>query len=135
MKGKRNLKMYLAALALFLSGMGYLVAAGLSAGETYHIDVADALLVTDTKPLRVFGAVAEADLVRGPDAMGISFRLRDQKEPDKTIVVRYARAVPEGFQPGIELYAEGAKDPATGVLAAKSLTTTCPSKYKKENRK
>lgn len=130
-----TIKIYLAALVLFLAGTGYLVTAGLSAGETYHIDVTEALALTDTaKPLRVFGTVAQGSLQREPGSPGVTFYLRDQADPTATIAVRYPKAVPEGFQPGIEIYAEGRRDPATGILLAKELTTTCPSKYKKENR-
>ena len=133
---KKNLRIYLAALALFVAGMGYLVYAGLSEGSTYHIDVADALALPakNTKSVRVFGVVAPDSLVRGPNAMGATFVLRDLNNPAAAITVVYEGAVPEGLQPGIELYAEGKCDSAARMIAAKELTTTCPSKYKKENR-
>ncbi len=54
----------------------------------------------------------------------------------KTVMaVVYKGAVPDNFKPGTELYAEGSYVAAAGVFQAGGLTTTCPSKYKKENRR
>lgn len=141
---KKNLRIYLAALALFASGMGYLVWSGLSEGATYHIDVAEALAMPEEKlaAVRVFGTVSPDNLVRAADSLGVAFLLQDQNNPRTVIAVIYKGAVPEGFKPGMELYAEGrcasAESPegTSGgkILHARELTTKCPSKYKKENR-
>lgn len=136
---KKNLRIYLAALALFASGMGYLVWSGLSEGSTYHIDVADALTMPPEKlqAVRIFGTVSPENIRREPDSLGVAFLLQDQANPGKNLEVVYKGAVPEGFKPGIELYAEGSCAPGQNgqkVLQANGLTTKCPSKYKKENR-
>ena len=136
---KKNLRIYLAALALFAAGMGYLVWSGLNEGSTYHIDVADALgMPTDKlQAVRVFGTVSPENIVRAADSLGVIFLLQDQNAPGTVLEVVYKGAVPEGFKPGIELYAEGNCAPGANgakVLRANGLTTKCPSKYKKENR-
>lgn len=136
---KKNLRIYLAALVLFATGMGYLVWSGLNEGSTYHIDVADALTmpVEKLQAVRVFGTVSPENIDRGDGPLGVTFFLQDQSTPGTVIEVVYKGAVPEGFKPGIELYAEGNCAPGangTKILQANGLTTKCPSKYKKENR-
>ena len=134
---KKNLRVYLIALALFVTGMGYLIRAGLGEGSTYHIDVAEALTMPADKlqAVRVFGTVSPERIERAADSLGVRFFLQDQHNPAKTMEVVYKGAVPEGFKPGIELYAEGSCKLGTKMLLAGALTTKCPSKYKKENRK
>ena len=136
---KKNLRIYLVALILFAAGMGYLVWSGLSEGSTYHIDVADALHmpVEKLQAVRVFGTVSPENIARGAGSLGVTFFLQDQNAPGTVLEVVYKGAVPEGFKPGIELYAEGNCQPGangTKVLQASGLTTKCPSKSKKENR-
>lgn len=133
---KKNLRIYLAALALFAAGMGYLVWSGLSEGSTFHIDVAEALALPESSPnaVRVFGTVGPDKFTRAADSLGVTFQLQDQHDPGTMITVVYKGAVPEGLKPGVELYAEGACSPGARTLRARELTTKCPSKYKKENR-
>lgn len=133
---KKNLRIYLAALALFAAGMGHLVWSGLNEGSTYHIDVAEALTLPEgsLKAVRVFGTVAPDSFTRAADSLSAIFQLQDQRDPGAVITVVYNGAVPEGLKPGIELYAEGTCAPGDKTLRARELTTKCPSKYKKENR-
>lgn len=133
---KKNVHIYLVALAFFVAGMGYLVWSGLNQGATYHIEVSDALAMPPDKlqAVRVFGVVSPNGLSRAPDSLGVRFFLQDQNTPTTVLEVVYKGAVPDGFKPGIELYAEGGCPRGTKVLQAASLTTKCPSKYKKENR-
>ncbi len=133
---KKNTRLYLAALLLFLAGTGYLLYAGVSANATYHIDVAEALTmpVTELRAVRVFGTVSPEGIVRAPGSSGVTFMLQDINNPGKTVQVVYKGVVPDGFKPGAELYAEGGCKDGKRVISAHQLTTKCPSKYKKENR-
>ena len=134
---RKNTRIYLVALALFLSGLGYLLYAGLGAGSAYHVDVAEALAMPETElhNARIFGSVSPEGIERGENALGVAFMLRDQHDPAKLLRVVYTGAVPEGFKPGVELYAEGAMAAGKREFRAHGLTTSCPSKYRKENRK
>ncbi len=133
---KKNTRLYLAALLLFLAGTGYLLYAGISQNKAYHVDVAEALTMPldDLRSVRVFGTVSPEGIVRAPDASGVTFLLQDINSPGKAVQVVYKGTVPDGFKPGAELYAEGGCTGAKRVLMARQLTTKCPSKYKKENR-
>lgn len=136
-RNNKNTRIYIAALALFATGLGYLVYTGLASGSAYHLDVSEALAMKSEKlrNVRIFGTVSAADLERSPDSLGARFFLEDQHNPATVMRVVYAGAVPEGFKAGAEIYAEGSCEPGSKVLLAQGLTAKCPSKYKKENRK
>ena len=134
---RKNTGIYLAALALFAAGMGFLLYTGLNEGSSYHLDVAEALAMPENElqGARVFGVVSPEGLERSADSLAVRFLLRDQKTPSAVLAVVYKGAVPDNFKPGTELYAEGMYSARSGIFQAASLTTTCPSKYKKENRR
>lgn len=134
---KKNTRIYCAALILFVAGLGYLIVAGLKSSTSYHLDVAEALVMKneELQGVRVFGVVSAEGLERAPGTLGARFFLQDQRNPATVMEVAYKGAVPEGFKPGAEIYAEGSCTPGSKALQATGLNATCPSKYKKENRK
>ena len=138
---RKNTRIYLVALALFVSGLGFLLYTGLSEGSSYHLDVAEALDMPDDqlRNVRVFGTVSPDGLSRAADSLGARFLLRDRQHPDRVLEVIYKGAVPDNLRPETELYAEGSgvsgQAPGKKLFQASGLTTTCPSKYKKENRR
>jgi cytochrome c-type biogenesis protein CcmE len=136
MAKKSNTSMYVAALALFLGGLGYLLYSGLGENTSYFLNVSEALAMkpTDLAKARLFGTVAEEGVSRPGDAMGVSFLLVDKDQAAKTIRVDFRGAVPDTFKPGVEVIVEGGLNPASGAFAASTLMTKCPSKYQKENR-
>jgi cytochrome c-type biogenesis protein CcmE len=132
-KSQKNL--YLVALALFLSGVGYLMYSGLTENSVYFLNVSEALASPQEKltAVRLFGTVAERDLAQLDGSLGVRFRLEDKDNKAQTIVVQYQGAVPDTFKPGAEVIVEGAMG-HSGAFNAKTLMTKCPSKYQKENR-
>ena len=132
-KNQKNL--YIAALFLFLSAVGYLMYSGLTENSVYFLNVSEALTAPQEKltAVRLFGTVAERDLAPQDGPLGVSFRLEDKDNKAQTIVVRYKGAVPDTFKPGAEVIVEGAMENG-GAFNAKTLMTKCPSKYQKENR-
>ena len=132
-KNQKNL--YVAALVLFLSGVGYLMYSGLTENSVYFLNVSEALAAPQEKltAVRLFGTVADHDLAALDGALGVRFRLEDKDNKAQTIVVRYRGAVPDTFKPGAEVIVEGAME-SGGAFNAKTLMTKCPSKYQKENR-
>lgn len=135
-KSKSGKGIYIAALALFLSGLGYLLWSGLSGGSVYFLNVSEAMAVDASKlsQARLFGNVAAEDLRQGEGGRGVSFRLVDKDDASKSIMIEYAGAVPDTFKPGVEVIVEGGLDPSTRVFTASTLMTKCPSKYQKESR-
>ena len=132
-KNQKNL--YIAALVLFLSGVGYLMYAGLTESSVYFLNVSEALAAPRDKltAVRLFGTVAERDLAVLDGAFGVRFLLEDKDNKAQTIIVQYKGAVPDSFKPGAEVIVEGAMA-QSGAFSAKTLMTKCPSKYRKENR-
>jgi len=127
---------YIAALALFLGGVGYLVASGVTKDSVYFLNVGEAL-TTDAKDLkqaRLFGNVAAEGIEPVQPGPGVSFLLLDKDAPGKTLRVSYRGAVPDAFKPGAEVIVEGGLNRDSGVFQASTLITKCPSKYQKQNR-
>jgi cytochrome c-type biogenesis protein CcmE len=126
--------LYIAALVLFLSGVGWLMYSGFTENSVYFLNVSEALAAPQEKltAVRLFGTVAERDLAP-MGASGVHFRLEDKDNKTQTIVIRYTGAVPDTFKPGAEVIVEGAMEHG-GAFNAKTLMTKCPSKYQKENR-
>lgn len=133
---KKNSKfIYIFALALFVSGLGYLIYSGLDENSSYFLNVSEALAMPreDLSRARLFGTVSPDGLETPEGALGVGFSLAD-KDNGSTIRVDYHGAVPDTFKPGVEVIVEGGVDPSSGVFKASSLMTKCPSKYQKENR-
>jgi cytochrome c-type biogenesis protein CcmE len=127
---------YIAALVLFLGGVGYLVATGVTKDSVYFLNVGEAL-ATETSKLkqaRLFGNVGPDDIVPAQPGPGVSFTLLDKDNPSKTLRVSYRGAVPDTFKAGAEVIVEGGLDSSGQVFTASTLITKCPSKYQKQNR-
>ena len=134
MAKKKTLPIYALAFCLFLGGVGYMVWAGLSENTVYFLNVSEALDIPhqELKAARLFGTVADSDITRPANGLGVRFRLRDAESPSTMLWVDYAGVVPDTFKPGAEVIVEGGMK--GGDFLAKSLMTKCPSKYQKENR-
>ena len=128
---KKSKFMYLAAFLLIFSGVGYLVVTSVTQSSTYFLEVSEALAMDQDKldRARLFGKVAEEELERDSDALGVTFMLQDKDDQDKVIRVRYAGAVPDAFRPGAGVIVEGQARPQEGIFMAHDLMTQCPSRY------
>ncbi|MDR2504070.1 MAG: cytochrome c maturation protein CcmE [Deltaproteobacteria bacterium] len=130
---KHSKVLYVAALVIFASSIGYMAFSGFAGGSAYFIDVADALALPrdKTHPVRLFGKVG-ADGIGTPDeGIGVRFQLEDNKNAAKSLWVTFKGAVPDAFAPGAEVIVEGLYQGGQNNFAAKKLMTQCPSKYKK----
>jgi cytochrome c-type biogenesis protein CcmE len=133
---KKNQKwIYALALALILSGVGFLFYTGLSKNSVYFLNVSEALAMSpsDLGQARVFGKVSAEELKRQEDSLGVSFNLMDKKESSRSIRVHYTGAVPDTFDPGVEVIVEGSFKPGSYFFRAQKLMTKCPSKYESES--
>jgi cytochrome c-type biogenesis protein CcmE len=127
---------YIAALILFLGGLGYLIYSGISQDSVYFLNVSEALAMDESElgQARLFGKVAPQNIESKTGGLGVAFDLTDQKEKTQTIRVDYSGAVPDTFKEGVEVIVEGNFVNGHNMFKATSLITKCPSKYKKENR-
>lgn len=127
---------YIAALILFLGGLGYLIYSGISQDSVYFLNVSEALAMDEAElgQARLFGKVAPQNIEPKAGGLGVSFDLSDQKENVDTIRVDYSGAVPDTFKEGVEVIIEGNFVNGHKMFKATSLITKCPSKYEKENR-
>jgi cytochrome c-type biogenesis protein CcmE len=130
---------YIAALILFLGGVGYLIASGVTKDSVYFLNVGEALATEPSKlkQARLFGNVAAEGLEPMQPGPGVNFILLDKETPGKTLHVSYRGAVPDTFKAGAEVIVEGGLGEAAGggmVFTASTLITKCPSKYQKQNR-
>lgn len=135
MAKKTNKGIYVAAMLLFLSGLGFLVFSGLSEDSVYFLNVSEALAMPDGEfdQARLFGKVAEGNIVKPEGKLGVSFTIIDKMEPGKKLRVEYVGVVPDTFKPDVEVIVEGRWNPEEKVFKAKSLVTKCPSKYKEKS--
>ncbi len=127
---------YIAALILFLGGLGYLIYSGISQDSVYFLNVSEALAMEESElgQARLFGKVAPQNIQPKAGGLGVAFDLSDQKEGVQTIRVNYSGAVPDTFKEGAEVIVEGAFVNGNREFKATSLITKCPSKYEKDNR-
>ena len=132
---KKTSLFYTLAFLLFLGGVSWLIYAGLSSSNVYFLNVSEALAASPekVKSIRLFGTVAERDLVRDPNSLRLTFLLEDRDDIKITIPVSYQGLVPDAFKVGAEVIVEGGMNSEKHFLA-KTLMTKCPSKYQKENR-
>lgn len=134
MPKKNSKSLYLAALVLFLGGIGYLLFSGLSGGSVYFIDVSEALAMPPDKPqaVRLFGKVKAEGLAALEEGVGVRFQLEDKNNAAESLWVTYRGAVPDAFIPGAEVIVEGTYLGGRPDLEVRKLMTQCPSKYKKK---
>ena len=134
MARQKSLSVYLVALALLTGAVGFMVWSGLSTNSVYFLNVSEALAMPSRElhAARLFGTVAEGDMTRPDDGLGVRFRLQDAEKPGLAVWVDYKGVVPDTFKPGAEVIVEGGM--GQDSFQARTLMTKCPSKYQKENR-
>ena len=136
MPQKNTRSLYVLALLLFLTGVGYLCYSGFTEANVYFLNVAEAKAAAPEQLLsaRLFGTVASQHLETLGDGRGVAFLLEDKDNARLTIPIKYSGLVPDAFKPGAEVIVEGGMG-AEGCFTATTLMTKCQSKYQKENRR
>ncbi|MFP4169000.1 MAG: cytochrome c maturation protein CcmE [Desulfonatronovibrionaceae bacterium] len=134
-KKKSRKWVYALAFVLILGGVGFLFYTGISQNRVYFLEVSEALArsPSDLGQARVFGKVSADSIERRKDSLGVSFDLLDKEEPSQSIRVSYAGAVPDTFDPGVEVIVEGTFQSGGHAFRAEKLMTKCPSKYEDES--
>ena len=135
MAKKNGKSVYIAALFLFLGGLGYLLFSGFSQNSVYFLEVSEALAMTPDElgSARLFGTVKARGIERHEEGLGVTFILEDANDKKVVLPVVYSGAVPDTFKAGAEVIVEGSLD-STKSFQARTPMTKCPSKYEKKNR-
>ncbi|BDQ35196.1 cytochrome c maturation protein CcmE [Pseudodesulfovibrio portus] len=131
-----NKIVYAVALVLFLGGLGYLIFSGLTQDSVYFLNVSEALAEdrAEIGSARLFGKVSPQNLAVVDGKLGADFDLIDKLEPGKSLRVSYRGALPDTFEPGVEVIVEGAFSSGGGEFVARTLVTKCPSKYEEQSK-
>jgi cytochrome c-type biogenesis protein CcmE len=135
---KRNYKFGIGAV-LLVSAIGYLMYAGVEQSSAYYFTIEEFLPRRDDvagQGIRLAGRVAPGTLTRNTSAKGTELKFKvgdftdEEVAPSETVAVEYLGVVPDMFAEGRDVIIEGTY--TGGVVQAKSIMTSCPSKYEPE---
>jgi cytochrome c-type biogenesis protein CcmE len=114
-----------AVVAVVAACVGYLIYSASGGAAEYYLTVSE---LRSQQPasgdVRVAGIV-ENDVVRSDGGLHVRFT---EKDSTSTVLVDYSGPVPDIFQPGITVVAEGRLG-ADGVFHARQLLAKCPSRF------
>lgn len=126
--GVRRQRRFLIAGCVLLAGIVYLAFTVTKASAVYYLTVPEleARGVNGVqRSVRVSGIVDEGSIQRDPSQFVTRFTASDA---GGTLPVVYKGAVPDIFQPGIQVVVEGRLE-ADGVFHADTLLTKCPAHF------
>lgn len=135
---KRSNRKILIGVMVIGIAVGFLIVRGISTTSAYYLTVAElrdsptGLNLGAGEAVRVGGNVVADSIAYDQQALRLVFDLRDQKNPDAIIRVRYAGPKPDAFEPDVEVLAEGVYRRGDNLFAASNLLVKCPSKYSSE---
>ena len=125
---------FLLGIACVIGAVGYLMYTGIRETSLYYLTIEEFLpkraAFTD-EGVRVAGRVQAGTINWDPKDLRLSFSLgsfKDGEVPPSGVLVRYQGILPDMFAEGRDVIVEGRYSPAD-VLEAKTIMTSCPSKY------
>ena len=110
-------------VAVVAACVGYLIYSASGASE-YYLTVAELRSHAQGGDVRVAGVVQE-DVVLTDGGLHVTFT---EKDGTASVPVDYRGALPDIFQPGITVVAEGRLG-SDGVFHARTLLAKCPSRF------
>jgi cytochrome c-type biogenesis protein CcmE len=127
-KGIHRQRRFLIAGLLLIVGFAYLAFTVTKASAVYYLTVPE-LEARGTsgiqRPVRVSGIVDAGSIEREPGQFVTRFTASDS---GGTLPILYEGAVPDMFQPGIQVVVEGRLE-SDGVFHADTLLTKCPAHF------
>ena len=127
-QGVRRQRRFLIGGCLILAGLAYLAFTVTRASAVYYLTVPELYsrgAAAGDRPVRVSGVVDAGSIERQSTSFTTKFTTSDA---GGTLPVIYQGAVPDIFQPGIQVVVEGRLG-ADGVFRADSLLTKCPAHF------
>ena len=114
-----------AALGVVVAAcVGYLVYSASGGSAEYYLTVSELKSQPPAGDVRVAGVV-QNDIKRSDGGLQVSFT---EKDGTASMPVEYRGTLPDIFQPGITVVAEGRLG-ADGVFHARNLLAKCPSRF------
>ena len=114
-----------AALGVVVAAcVGYLVFSATGGSSEYYVTVSELKSQTTTGDVRVAGVV-QNDIQRSDGGLHVLFT---EKDGTASMPVEYRGTLPDIFQPGITVVAEGRLG-ADGVFHARNVLAKCPSRF------
>jgi cytochrome c-type biogenesis protein CcmE len=104
--------------------VGYLIYSASGGSSEYYLTVSELKAQHTTTDVRVAGVV-QNDVVRSDGGLHVRFT---EKDSTSSILVDYQGQLPDIFQPGITVVAEGKLGP-DGVFHARNVLAKCPSRF------
>ena len=113
-----------AVMLVVAACVGYLIYSASGGSSEYYLTVSELQAHPQTGDVRVAGVV-QNDVVRSDGGTHVRFT---EKDSTATVLVDYTGPLPDIFQPGITVVAEG-KLGADGVFHARNILAKCPSRF------
>lgn len=126
-------------VALIVGAMSYLMYTGIRETSMYYLTIEEFLAKRATltnEGIRVAGRVQAGSMNWNAKDLHLSFLLGPfkEREPVHGVQVRYQGILPDMFAEGRDVIVEGRYNDGA-VLEAKTIMTSCPSKYEPEKLK
>jgi cytochrome c-type biogenesis protein CcmE len=124
---------FIIGAALITAAVAFLVYTGIRETSVYYLTIDEFLAKREAvanEPIRVAGRVSTESVKWNPSTLDLKFRLASFDGGDG-VDVEYNGILPDMFSEGRDVIVEGTYVPA-GVLHARTLLTSCPSKYEAE---
>jgi len=135
MKGK-----FAIGVLFIIGAVGYLIYTGIRETSTYYLTIEEFVLQKEAlanEGVRVAGRVQVGSVQWNPKDLRLNFVLGPFKDDSGNqtagVPVSYQGILPDMFAEGRDVIVEGRYD-AGNTLAAKTLMTSCPSKYEPEKK-
>ena len=110
--------------AVVVACVGFLIYSATGASAEYYITVSELKQQHTTSDVRVAGVV-QNDVQRTQSGLHVTFT---EKDGTASMPVEYTGTLPDIFQPGITVVAEGRLG-ADGVFHARTILAKCPSRF------
>jgi cytochrome c-type biogenesis protein CcmE len=113
-----------APIAVVAACVGYLIYSASGGSSEYYLTVSELRSHPQGGDVRVAGVV-QNDVVKSDGGLRVTFT---EKDATASMPVAYEGTLPDIFQPGITVVAEG-KLGTDGVFHARTLLAKCPSRF------
>lgn len=136
----RNLR-FVFGSAVIVAAIGWLMYTGIRETSSYYLTIQEFLPKKDeygNMPLRVAGRVRPGSIDYDARTLNLKFELAgfpdrpDGKTDDRSVPVAFNGIKPDMFADGRDVIVEGRY--TDGVLHAKQVLTSCPSKYEAKTK-
>jgi cytochrome c-type biogenesis protein CcmE len=131
---KKKLRFAIGGLIIVFA-ITYMVFAGARSNMVYYMTVEELMGKGKSfhgEGIRVSGKVVPASIVKGPQPIEVRFSVKDENGT-YALPVYYSGIIPDMFKDEAPVIVEGRLN-SDGVFHAKTLMTSCPSKYVPEDQ-